>query len=106
MGNLIIGSTLVILGIVFQILFLKPVVSPKPFSYGKAFGEMMRHSWTYILTTLGYLHLGTWCLDPHGVKGFVFLGVAIIALSEMTTSLILQIKKHRKTQKASQASNG
>lgn len=96
MGNLIIGSTLAILGIVFQILFLKPVVSPQPFSYGKAFGEMMRHSWTYILTTLGYLHLGTWCLDPHGVKGYLFLGIAIIAMSEMTSLTILRIKSHGK----------
>lgn len=106
MGNLIIGAVLLILGIVLQVLFLKPVVSPNPFSFGKAFDEMMRNSWIEILTILGLLHLGLWCLDPHGVKGFVFLGIAIIAMGEMTTSLILQIKKHRKTQKVSPASNG
>ena len=97
MGNLILGSLLVIVGVAIGLFTKKSMQKETEFNFGRSLRRIFSESWWQLFITLGLIHLSQCCVDFSTMtwRGWILLFLAIIALDGLIGYVVSLVKKAR-----------
>lgn len=97
MGNLILGSLLVIVGVAMGLFTKKPMQKETEFNFGSSLRTLFSQLWWQLFTTLGLIQLSHCCVDFSTMtwRGWILLFFAVSALDGLIGYVVSLVKKAR-----------